>query len=180
MFPFFSSRRPSPSIDAAALAALADARDEALTDADEAFTPERAAAQRDAILARLRASAHTGASDDARVLAFPPREAESVAPVRRPAHAGVLGWALTAAAAGIVVGAGAGTGTYPELAPAPAPIVAHAPVAVEQRAAVATPATPESDDAVLAALDATLSSRSVEELEPLDALTPRVTLVAAR
>jgi hypothetical protein len=171
MFAFFRSR-PSPSLDPATLAALADAREAASIDADAALSPARAEAQRDAILARLRAS------DDRRVLAFPPREAD-VPAGPRPAHAGVLGWALTAAAAGIVVGAGAGTGTYPELTPAPAPIVAQAPVAVE-RAAAADPADAEPDDAVLAALDATLSTRSVEELQPLDALTPRVTLVAAR
>jgi hypothetical protein len=175
----FPSGRPSPSLDAAAVAALADARDEALIDADAALTPERAQAQRDAILARLRASASGGATDDGRVLAFPPREADGMAPVRRPAHAGVLGWALTAAAAGIVVGAGAGTGTYPELAPAP--IVERAAAAAApavERAAIVT--MPEPDDEMLAALDAALSTRGVEELQPLDALTPRVTLVAAR
>jgi hypothetical protein len=173
MFAFLRSRRSSSSLDAAALAALADACDEARLTADAALTPERAEAQRDAILARLRTA---GAADEGRVLAFPPREAE-VETVRRPAPAGVFGWALTAAAAGIVVGAGAGTGTYPELTPASAAVTA-APAAVDR---VAVPvAMPEPDDEVLAALAATLSTRGVEELRPLDALTPRVTLVAAR
>ncbi len=78
MFAFLRSRSAPPAvIDAPLLDTLADAHTAAEADADAAFTPERAAAQRAAILARL------GAAADQRVLSFPPRAAE---PAPRAGH----------------------------------------------------------------------------------------------
>ena len=114
MFAFLRSRSAPPAvIDAPLLDTLADAHTAAEADADAAFTPERAAAQRAAILARL------GAAADQRVLSFPPRAAE---PAPRPgarAPRPALGWMLTAAAAGLVVGVGTGQGIYLEWPVAP-------------------------------------------------------------
>jgi len=159
--------------DAPLLDALADAADTAAADADVAFTPERAAAQRAAILARL------GAGEDARVLSFPPRATEaSEAVSRRPAAPKpALGWMLTAAAAGLVVGVGTGQGIYLEW-PRQAPVQALASVAPVR--ATAVDADTDQDDAILGEVEVALSSRGVDELQPLDAITPRVTLVASR
>ena len=177
MFAFLRPRRfdshPPSVIDAPLLDMLAEARDAAVADADEAFTPDRAAAQRAAILARL------GATADPRVLSFPPRVADAPQPAPRPARAPrpALGWMLTAAAAGLVVGVGTGQGIYdwqPRTSPAQArttavPVSAPAPV-------MAT----DPDDAILGEVEVALAERGVDELQPLDALTPRVTLVATR
>ena len=38
----------------------------------------------------------------------------------------------------------------------------------------------ETDDAILSDVEVALAQRGVDELQPLDALTPRVTLVASR
>lgn len=172
MFALFRSRRshPNPVVDAAFLDALAAADDVAASDADAALTPDRAAAQRAAILARL------GAEDDRRVLSFPPREA----PVER-AHAPrpALGWMLTAAAAGLVVGVGTGRGIGFEFSGDPVPAPAPRVVTVAPAPVVALD-TPEADDAILGDVEVALARRGVEELQPLDALTPRVTLVASR
>lgn len=174
MFAFLRSRRSSvPTvIDAPLLDTLADARDAAEADADAAFTPERAAAQRAAILARL------GATDDPRVLSFPPR-AEATPNARLPrAPRPALGWMLTAAAAGLVVGVGTGQGIYLEWPARQAPAQVRANAA-PVRTTASAPDT-DTDDAILGEVEVALSSRGVEELQPLDALTPRVTLVAAR
>jgi len=173
MFAFLRSRPVPPAvIDAPLLDALANAHVAAEADADAAFTPERAAAQRAAILARL------GAGADSRVLSFPPRTADAPrAATRAPRPA--LGWVLTAAAAGLVVGVGTGHGIYlewPGRAPAP-PIRAAATPPV---AYAAPDDAVETDDAILGEVETALASRGVDELQPLDALTPRVTLVASR
>jgi hypothetical protein len=172
MFPLFRSRRSasSPVVDAALLEALAAADEMAAADADAALTPDRAAAQRAAILARL------GAEDDRRVLAFPPREAADPRPhAPRPA----LGWMLTAAAAGLVVGVGTGRGIGLELPGTTAQAPASRVVAIAPPPAAAAP-TAESDDAIFDEVEVALAGGGVEELQPLDALTPRVTLVASR
>jgi hypothetical protein len=174
MFAFLRFRRSSvPSvIDAPLLDTLADVRDAAEADADAALTPERAAAQRAAILARL------AATDDPRVLSFPPR-AEAV-PAARLSHAPrpALGWMLTAAAAGLVVGVGTGQGLYLEWPARQAPVQARVSVTPVRTTAAAADSDP--DDAILGEVEVALSSRGVDELQPLDALTPRVTLVASR
>jgi hypothetical protein len=185
MFAFLRSR-PSPTAlpgsalteptvaDAPLLDTLADARDAALAEADASFTPERAAAQHAAIMARL------GATTDPRVLSFPPRALDETPGRRVASPRPALGWMLTAAAAGLIVGVGTGQGLYdwqpgdawlpgPELAT----LAVKAPVAI-------LPAATELDDAILGEVEVALSERGVDELQPLDALTPRVTLVASR
>jgi hypothetical protein len=174
MLAFLRFRRSSvPTvIDAPLLDTLADARDAAEADADAAFTPERAAAQRAAILARL------GATDDPRVLSFPPR-ADAAPAARLPrSPRPALGWMLTAAAAGLVVGVGTGQGIYLEWPAHPSPTQARASAAPVRTTASVTDNDP--DDAILGEVEVALSSRGVDELQPLDALTPRVTLVASR
>lgn len=174
MLGFLRSRRPTlpTEIDAPLLDSLADARDAVAAEADAAFTPERAAAQRAAILARL------GAAADSRVLSFPPRAVEAVpaAANRSQAPRPALGWMLTAAAAGLVVGVGTGQGLQVEWPVRPTP---------PQVRIIATP-VPTADDAddadaaLLGDIEFALAARGVDELQPLDALTPRVTLVASR
>jgi hypothetical protein len=174
MFAFLRSGRSSvPSvIDAPLLDTLADVREAAAADADAALTDERAAAQRAAILARL------GAGDDPRVLSFPPRaEAAPVARLPR-APRPALGWMLTAAAAGLVVGVGTGQGIYLEWPARQAPTQAR--INTIPVRATAAAADTDQDDAILGEVEVALSSRGVDELQPLDALTPRVTLVASR
>lgn len=159
-------------VDTPLLDTLADAHDAATDEADASFTPERAAEQRAAILARL------GATADTRVLSFPPRTPEASQPVRLAANPRpALGWMLTAAAAGLVVGVGTGQGLYDDWQPGrqavSQPLVIGAPVAVQ-------PAVTDLDDAILGEVEFALAERGVDELQPLDALTPRVTLVASR
>ena len=177
MFALLGSRRSAPNhvsvVDAPLLDTLADAHDAVTAEADAALTPERAAAQRAAILARL------GATADPRVLSFPPRAVDAPPSAGRRSHAPrpALGWMLTAAAAGLVVGVGTGQGLYVEWQPA-------RPTPVQARIVTAPAATPavadEPDDAILGEVEFALSERGVDELQPLDAITPRVTLVASR
>ena len=171
MFAFLRSPSTPPAVvDAPLLDTLADAHGAAEADADAAFTPERAAAQRAAIMARL------GGATDQRVLSFPPR-AEPAARARAPRPA--LGWMLTAAAAGLVVGVGTGQGIYLEW-PVSNTTAAVRPITPPAPARVAADDIDDSDDAILSGVEVALSGRGVDELQPLDALTPRVTLVASR
>jgi hypothetical protein len=187
MFAFLASRRSAPGpgsvVDAPLLDTLADARDAVTAEADATLTPERAAAQRAAILARL------GATADTRVLSFPPRAVDD-APGRSHAPRPALGWMLTAAAAGLVVGVGTGQGLYLQPTglgwqPPAVEWEATRPMPVQART-VAPGAVPavvtddEADDAILGQVEFALAGRGVEELQPLDAITPRVTLVASR
>jgi hypothetical protein len=177
MFAFLRSRPvPPAAIDAPLLDTLADAQAAAEADADAAFTPERAAAQHAAIMARL------GATLDPRVLSFPPRAPESAPRAASRASRPALGWMLSAAAAGLVVGVGTGQGIYLEWpARAAAPQArATAPTHVAAYAVAMPVDAVESDDAILGEVEVALASRGVDELQPLDALTPRVTLVASR
>jgi hypothetical protein len=171
MFAFLRSRRADPPsvIDEPLLDVLAAAQHVATADADAAFTAERAAAQKAAVLARL------AATDDPRVLAFPPRD-DARSPRRghaRPA----LGWTLAAAAAGLVIGLGTGHGLYPAAPPVSAP---PAEVDTHGPRSVATVAV-ETDDEILGDVESALAGRAVDALEPLDRLTPTVvTLIATR
>jgi len=174
MFAFLRSRSAPPAvIDAPLLDTLADTHAAAEADADAAFTPERATAQRAAIMARL------GGAADQRVLSFPPRVVEPAPRTSARAPRPALGWMLTAAAAGLVVGLGTGQGIHVEW---PGRGDTTTPVRV-----VTTPPRPASpadavdtDDAILSDVEVALARRGVDELQPLDALTPRVTLVASR
>jgi hypothetical protein len=173
MFAFLRSRSAAPSvIDAPLLDTLADAHAAAEAEADAAFTTERADAQRAAILARL------GASADARVLSFPPRAAEPAVRTGARGQRPALGWMLTAAAAGLIIGVGTGQGIAVEWPRRPATVAVDSKPG--PRVEVAPVDTDESDDAILGEVEVALAQRGVDELQPLDALTPRVTLVASR
>jgi len=174
MFAFLRARSAPPAvIDAPLLDTLADAHAAAEADADAAFTAERAAAQRAAIMARL------GADADQRVLSFPPRTAEPAVRPGARAPRPALGWMLTAAAAGLIVGVGTGQGIAVEW-----PRHGDATTNVRVVSAPPRPAAPadavDTDDAILSDVEMALAQRGVDELQPLDALTPRVTLVASR
>jgi hypothetical protein len=190
MFAFLRSRRADPPsvIDEPLLDMLAAAQHVATVDADAAFTAERAAAQKAAVLARL------AATDDPRVLSFPPRD-ESAARSRRGHARPALGWTLAAAAAGLVIGVGTGHGLYPGAAPVSqlGPVshigpVSHVGPAGAPPAAVATHAprpiaaiAVEADDEILGEVETALAGRAVDALEPLDRLTPTVvSLMATR
>lgn len=178
----FRSNRVAPDAgDPQLVAALAGARERAAADADFTLTPERAAAQRATILARL------GAADDERVLSFPPREVLGLSgpelaeagvtlPARRATRSPrpALGWILTAAAAGLVVGVGTGNGVYDELPGTPS-----APSSFAARLPTATPVTADPDDNILGDVELALAGRGADELRPLDALTPTVSILAA-
>jgi hypothetical protein len=173
MFAFLRSRSVPPAvIDAPLLDTLADAHAAAEAGADAAFTPERAAAQHAAIMARL------GAAADQRVLSFPPRAVEPAPGAGTRAPRPALGWMLTAAAAGLVVGVGTGQGIYVDWPVRPSVTQAQGPTpSVHVDPPVVAD---EADDAILSDVEVALSRRGVDELQPLDELTPRVTLVASR
>ena len=175
MFAFLRSRPPAVD-DTRLLDTLADAHDAALAEADASFTPERAAAQHAAIMARL------GATADPRVLSFPPRALEAPPAGRAGSPRPALGWMLTAAAAGLIVGVGTGQGLYDWQPGDGWPIGRETASAVRAPGApiAIQPAAADLDDAILGEVEVALSERGVDELQPLDALTPRVTLVASR
>ena len=85
---------------------------------------------------------------------------------------------LTAAAAGLVVGVGTGQGIYLEW-PGREPVAQVASPPSPCTSAASAEAD-ETDDAILSDVEVALSRRGVDELQPLDELTPRVTLVASR
>lgn len=175
----FRSPRSTPALsDAEILDALAAAAEATVDDVDAALTPARASAQREAILARLAGDA------DSRVLSFPPRPDEAgrlevASPRRTPATASgrpAFGWLLTAAAAGLIVGVGTGHGLLGQR-----PVQsAHAVRALVRTVPAPAPVTAELDEQVLGQVDVVLAGRGVEELRPLDALTPTaVSLLAS-
>jgi hypothetical protein len=85
---------------------------------------------------------------------------------------------LTAAAAGLIVGVGTGQGLQVEwpVRPTPAPVRIVATPVPTANDAIAD----DADAALLGDIEFALAERGVDELQPLDALTPRVTLVASR
>jgi hypothetical protein len=111
------------------------------------------------------------------VLSFPPRALDEPSVRRAASPRPALGWMLTAAAAGLIVGVGTGQGLYDDWQPGrdttPPARAGHAPAAPQ-------PALADVDDAFLGEVEFALTERGVDELQPLDALTPRVTLVASR
>jgi hypothetical protein len=147
---------------------LEDARLEAVDEADEVFSPERLATQHAQILRRLETLERPG-----RVIVFP-RFAGPVAARRGPQR-----WIAAAAVAGLIVGLGAGElldfrrnlrGTPGGHLSGPALV----PVSQSARGSI-QPVTLSSDDSFLYDdSDAASTSPSVEALQALDALTPRV------
>jgi hypothetical protein len=153
-------------------ACLADARAEAVDQADEIFSTERLAAQQAQILRRLETLERPG-----RVLVFP-RFRHSGPIARR----GPQRWVAAAAVAGLLVGLGAGElldfrRSFGRGSPA-GRLTSQtvAPVGQSARGALQPVGLNFSvDDAVLYDdSDAASISPSVEALHALDALTPRV------
>ncbi len=150
-------------------------REEADTETDAIFTPERLRIQQQQILHRLEHLGHA-----ARVLSFPARmmgrrmvrTASRIAPR----------WAVAAAAAGLFVGVGVGALIDPARGKSAAPMAAFPPVPL-----VVSPALPVNDqpttgddDTFLSDLEMALSGPRTLELMPLDALTPRVKAVSTQ
>jgi hypothetical protein len=149
---------------------LEDARVEATAEADEIFSTERLATQQAQILRRLETLERPG-----RVLAFP-RFRQSVPAVRR----GSQRWIAAAAVAGLIVGLGASELLDFRRGLGRSASAGHlagqslAPVSQSARGQL-QPVGLNLDEAVLFDdSDAASISPSVEALQALDALTPRV------
>jgi predicted anti-sigma-YlaC factor YlaD len=139
---------------------LDDMRDEAVTEADTAFPPERLAAQQSQIFRRLEAMGRS-----ARVIVFPKLAqpiASSTSPVRR--------WVASAAAAGLI--AGVALGNYMDLRHT---ILRPATTTPVSEAVGAKPAgNPAiSDEELLWQLEQLASSNMPEALTAFDSMTPR-------
>lgn len=145
---------------------LADARVDALGEAEEVFPADRLAMQQSQILRRLEAL-----DRPARVIAFP-RFSQPVTTIRR----GPQRWIAAAAAAGLIVGLGAGQLLDVSRSlggAARASRLADDRLAAGQSARV-QPVSLESDDVLLYDAEAVGTSPRVEALQALDALTPRL------
>jgi hypothetical protein len=149
---------------------LAGARAEAIDEANEIFSSERLAAQQAQILRRLESLERPG-----RVLAFP-RFRQSAPVVRR----GPQRWIAAAAVAGLIVGLGAGElldfrrslhrgATASRLGGPAVPALGQSARGTLQSAGLNLDEAVLFDDS-----DAASTSPSVEALQALDALTPRV------
>jgi len=155
----------------ALVAFLSRQRDDALDAADAVFTPERLEAQRDHVLRRLE-----NLGRPVRVLPFPlpPRVAPVVQRVGRQ-------WVAMAAAAGLIIGLAAGltVGMHPFGADFARPSPAAQAAGQRPTSASRTVQDPgQSDEAFLQELESALEGPQVQELQALDALTPRVREVA--
>lgn len=153
-----------------------DLRTEANSEADEAFPAERLAAQQAHIFRRLEA-----AERPARVIAFP----TFTRPVSRgPSH--VRRWVAAAAAAGLIIGVGVGQLMDFRHAVGDSRVAqfrAIDPPRSDRAAARIQPvsvSTSDSDDALMADIDASLSRNSLAELHALDAMTPRAPMFEGR
>jgi len=143
----------------------ASGADDAAAIADEVFTPERLAAQKQQVLARLEALGRP-----ARVIAFP---FGAPAP-SRSSTTDVLRWAAAAAVGGILVGLASGRMLDRHFTPGSGPIAQNTPSAPAALPAASTLAG--LDEAAL--LDAAYDRVSLDVLEPIDEMTPRVREVA--
>ena len=133
--------------------------------ADDVFTPERLAAQKQQVLARLEALGRS-----ARVIAFP---VGTGAP-SRSRTTDVLRWAAAAAVGGILVGLASGRMLDRHLAPGESAIAQHTSVAPPAD----TNATALTDLDEAALLDAAYDRVSLGALETIDDMTPRAREVA--
>jgi len=145
-------------------------RDDACAEADEAFTPERLAAQQTQVFRRLEALERP-----ARVIAFP-RFGRPMTATQGNAQR----WVAAAAAAGLVIGLAAGqlfdirrTFTRPTVQPQSTN--ARLTPSSSAGAAVATQAAPVStaDEALFVGGDANRSYVRISTLKPMDDITPR-------
>jgi hypothetical protein len=145
---------------------LGDVRSTAVAEADQAFPPERLAAQQAAIFRRLEASERP-----ARVIRFPKLTRPTIStssPVPR--------WIAASAAAGLVVGLG--LGQMMDLRHGPERITLDSPARIIEPTAarpgpVVQAVATSSDAAFLAEIEATLTRPTVNELRAIDEFTPR-------
>lgn len=154
---------------------MESAREVALADA--VFTPERLRVQQLQIGRRLKQAEHA-----ARVLAFPARASAQPRPAAAP---GVRRWIAGAAAAGLFAAAAAGALSLSQSRAlrlrgphAPARQVHLTPVRASIPAS--SPENSALDDAFLSELELAVGSPRTPELQPFDALTPRVVEVASK
>jgi hypothetical protein len=147
----------------------ATARDET----DEIFTADRLRAQQAQIARRLELLAHPG-----RVISFPGRSV--VGAVRRTAYVAPR-WLAAAAVAGLVVGVGVGSiydFTSPEASAPPTARVRTAPPVVPLPPP--TDSLLPDDDAFLSELELAAGGPRTRELQPFDAMTPRIQETSVR
>ncbi len=147
---------------------LGDLRQEAGTEADAAFPPERLAAQHAQIFRRLEA-----AGRPARVIAFPK--------FARPLSTGtsqVGRWVASSAAAGLIVGLGLGqlmdlrhVSRGAANTPTPTTQRSDAPAWADRRPGHGLQTS--NDAAFMAEIDASLTRQPVAELRAIDEFTPR-------
>ncbi len=169
------------------LAAILDrVHSDGVAETDAVFTPERLAAQQHQIARRLDLLGHA-----ARVITFPGRLAGDAAPAARAGAAAVVSsrWLAASAAAGLFVGAVVGS-MYdsgvrtPQSAPAVATAARPAPqppAATAPPASLARPVSVSSDDeAFLSQIELALGGPRTRELQPFDAMTPRVQEISTR
>jgi hypothetical protein len=146
-------------------------REDANEEADAIFTNEALRAQHQHIMRRIEHLGHP-----ARVLSFPGRV------VRRHFAATGAGWAprwtAAAAAAGLFIGVGVGVvfdSRSRTASPNPLAMTIARPSRVASPVvAVAAPAPVADDDAFLSEIETVLGGPHNQELQPFDALTPRV------
>jgi hypothetical protein len=144
---------------AAAEAAWAAVRDEAMAEADAAFSDGRLARQHASVMRRLDPAAHPG-----RVLAFP-----GPVHVPRPRRAVATRWVAAAAVAGLLLGVSAGRVLEWRRHTAPAPAGTAAMTSAADRTA---PVDAVREEAFLAAVTTGPLTPSIEPLRALDAMTP--------
>jgi anti-sigma factor RsiW len=145
-------------------------RQDAASEADEVFTPERLAQQHARILDRLEAPA------DSRVIPFP---GSTTRLDRAMVHRPLSRWVAAAAAAGLLIGAGGSwlleTGGANDRTPAPlarAARPAMSATAPESDAPSASLAEP--DEMALREIDQAVHTQRIEALSALDELTPHI------
>ena len=145
-------------------------REDATEEADALFTNDALRSQHQHIMRRIEHLGHP-----ARVLSFPGRV------VRR--HFAATGarwaprWTAAAAAAGLFIGVGVGVVVDSRNRPVPNPLAMTIarPSRIESPVvAVAAPAPVADDDAFLSEIETVLGGPHNQELQPFDALTPRV------
>lgn len=160
---------------------------EAASETDQVFTAERLQLQQQQIARRLDLLGHA-----ARVITFPSRLAADTAQAGRMASVAVRiapRWLAAAAAAGLFVGMVVGSlydlGVRP-MPRVPSPVAAlrppaQPPVSMAPPASLARPVNVSSDDeAFLSQIELALGGPRTRELQPFDAMTPRVQEISTR
>lgn len=142
---------------------------EAAAIADGVFTPERLAAQKQQVLARLEAAGRS-----ARVIAFP---LGAPAPARRVTQE-VLRWTAAAAVAGILVGLASGRLLYPDTVATPQSAAHVSAPRADTPAPVAQPVASAGDLDEAALLEAAYERVSPASLKAIDDMTPRAREIA--